>query len=554
MRHLLFFTVVFLISQNLSSQNNSPEFVGRPPQNAYTGLVLLENGEVRHYGNNLFIRSSNKGESWDSVFVSNGNHYGKQSPITKEFIRLYSGKNDSVFSLRSEGGIDGQWKRELVDTNGAIMLKPAIFVNKGRRAIIGFHTRHRNGCGSYYSDDHGKSWKKSAQIEVPHHKPGGFHKGTRWNHGAVEPTIVELQDGHLWMIIRTAQDNHWESFSNNNGESWSKPKPSRFYGTITMPTFQRLNNGDLLFIWSNTTPLPERKNVRGVWEDVFTNRDAIHAALSKDDGKTWFGFREIYLNPLRNDSLMATRFGKQGSLDRSVHQSECIELNDSTVLISLGQHPEFRALIKLNLKWLLETSRFDDFSEGLKNWSTQKYINGIKGHCAYNRTTGAVLKQHPDYIDKTVMHLWAEKDTNLVSENSGALFNFPSGKKGEVSFRIQFNPGFEGMEINLHDRWFNPCDTTAKHYAMHSFKIPKNLDLFNKKKLNTANWYNIKLSWNKTEINDSAICKVFIDDHEIEELQLNKISKNGISYIHFLLPVKTNNDGILIESISVKTQ
>lgn len=49
----------------------------------------------------------------------------------------------------------------------------------------------------------------------------------------------------------------------------------------------RLEDGRLLFFWCNTTPLPEMETANGVWDDVFTNRDVTHVAISEDDGKTW---------------------------------------------------------------------------------------------------------------------------------------------------------------------------------------------------------------------------------------------------------------------------
>lgn len=543
---------LFIFFHGMAQITNAPLFVGRPPQNAYTGLVLLENGEIRHYGDKVYIRSVDQGKTWDTVSVNNGNLYGKQSPVSKEFIRLFSGKNDSVFSIRSVGGIDGAWQQRLIDTNGGIMLKPAIFVKEGKRAIVGFHTRHRDGCGTYYSDDNGKSWTKSNQVQVPNHQSGGFHKGVRWNHGAVEPTIVELKDGKLWMLIRTAQDQHWESFSSDLGETWSKPVPSRFYGTITMPTLHRLKNGNLLFIWSNTTPLPELENTRGIWEDVFTNRDAIHVAISEDDGVTWHGYREIYLNPLRNDTLMATRFGKQGSLDRSVHQSECVEPEENQLLISLGQHPNFRALIKLDANWLLEKERTDDFSNGLNNWSLQKYIKGVQGHCAYNRKAGAILIPHPDNINANVLHLKANKDTVLLNPYSGACFNFPAGNDGEILFRARINENFEGVQVNLIDRWFNPTDTVAKFYSMFDFDIPENLEINKHTKLDLNIWYTFKLKWSHSNKKDSGKLELFIDHKKVDEYHLRLRTQNGINYIHFLLPLKNKNDGILIESIHAK--
>lgn len=546
------FICVFGLLMSCSQKNdltNPPEFVGRPPQNAYTGLVKLEDGEIRHYGKGLYISSKDNGFDWDTIRVENGNFYGKQNPKTGAFLRVYSGQNDSVFSIRSNGGIDGSWDKELIDTNGAIMIKPVIYVKNEERAIAAFHTRHRDGCGTYYSDDNGLSWKKSNQVNVPDHEVNGHHKGKRWNHGAVEPTVIELNDGRLWMLIRTAQDNHYESFSIDHGKTWSEPTPSRFYGTITMPMIKRLKNGQILLIWSNTTPLPEREHDGGYWEDVFTNRDAIHAAISDDDGKAWKGFREIYLNPRRNDSLMATQFGKLGSLDRSVHQSEIIETDDNKVLVSLGQHPKFRTLLKLDVNWLNETERFDDFSDGLEKWSYQKYLKGIQGHCTYNRKPGAFLVVHPDITGKKVMHLKTEKDSALLFQNSGGLFNFPAGKKGEISIRMKLNNGFNGMQISLHDRWFNPTDKVAKDYAMFNME-------FTNKYLNKDRWHNVKFKWDKTDDLKTGNCSVFVDDVKLDtELPLNFRSINGISYVHIILNSEdVQNEGILIESIKALVQ
>lgn len=545
--YLIVLVFVLLSCKHKNTDKTSPLVVGTPPQNAYTGLVRLNDGEIRHYGPNMYIWSKNNGISWDSTLVSDGNLYGKKDPRSKEYLRIYAGSNDSIFAVRSQGGIDGKWTKKLIDTNGAIMIKPAVFIKNGTRAIVAFHTKHRNGCGVYYSDDSGRSWKKSNQVNTPPHKAEGFHKGQRWNHGAVEPSVVELNDGRLWMLIRNAQDNLYESFSENSGESWSTPVPSRFYGTITMPTIQKLKDKRLLLLWNNTTPLPEVEHNGGYWEDVFTNRDALHAAISDDDGKTWKGFREIYLNPLRNDSLMATRFGKMGSNDRSVQQTEFVELDNDKVLIALGQHPKIRKLLVLDLNWLYEKERPDNFSDGLTNWSYHKYIKGIKGHCAYNRKPGAFLIPHPDDPSKKVMHLKAERDTTLLSQNSGALFNFPGGHKGEIQLRFRAHKNFEGIHINLLDRWFNPSDTIAQEYAMFNFEMKKEL-------LIPETWHDLKLKWNINQ--KTGYCEIFIDDRKINStLPIKNMSQNGISYIHFSLPLKRSlNNGILIESIKTRIE
>lgn len=552
MKHITYIIASAVILMASCTYTNSvtqePYVVGSPPQNAYTGLVSLDNGEIRHYGPNMYISSKDNGTHWDTVLVPDGKLYGKKDPVGGEYIRIFSEDTDSVFSVRSQGGIDGKWSKTLIDTNGAIMIKPVVFVKNSTRAIAAFHTKYRNGCGVYYSDDSGVSWKKSNQVHTPPHEAKGFHKGRRWNHGAVEPSVVELNDGRLWMLIRSAQDEMYESFSSDHGATWSTPVPSRFYGTITMPTIQRLKNGKLLLVWCNTTPLPEMEHPDDYWEDVFTNRDVLHAAISDDDGKTWKGFREIYLNPLRNDSLMATRYGAMGSLDRSVHQSEIVELDENRVLIALGQHPKFRKMLVLDVNWLYEKESSEDFSNGLASWSHHKYLKGIQGHCAYNRKPGAFIVPHPEDPKRKVMHLKAERDTTLLSQNTGAVYNFPAGLTGEVQIKIKAQKGFEKVQVGLHDRWFNPTDTVSKYYAMSSITLKEDL-------ITPETWHTLTLEWEN--INDKKVgkCHLIIDDGKHIELPVTNPSLNGIGYLHFSLPLlKEANEGILIESVTSKVE
>ena len=44
--------------------------------------------------------------------------------------------------------------------------------------------------------------------------------------GAMEPTMVELSDGRLWMLIRTNLDRFWSAFSSDQGLSWRVIRPS----------------------------------------------------------------------------------------------------------------------------------------------------------------------------------------------------------------------------------------------------------------------------------------------------------------------------------------
>ena len=315
--------------------------------------------------------------------------------------------------MRTEGGLDGGRTIVKIDDRPGIMNKPPVWIRNGKRVISGAHRTDRSGAYVYYSDDDGRTWKASAQVTVPPHRKGGFHQGTRWNHGAVEPTVVELNDGRLWMLMRTSQDRHYQAFSEDGGETWSEATPSPFYGTITMPTLYRMGDGRLLFFWCNTTPLPERAGTDGVWEDVFTNRDALHVAISSDDGRTWKGFRELLLNPERNSPVFGNTSGGE---DKSVHQVQAVEVAPGKILVSAGQHRLCRRLLLFDVRWLYEPRRSCDFSNGLSDWSAFRYYQGIVGHCAYHRQAENLLGAHPDDSNRKVLQLrW--QDEKLYKTN-----------------------------------------------------------------------------------------------------------------------------------------
>ena len=153
-------------------------------------------------------------------------------------------------------------------------------------------------------------------------------------------------------------------------------------------------------------------------EDVFTNRDTIHAAISEDEGETWVGFREIILDEHRNNSDYAVA---QGTGDRGKHQSEVIQLDVNRVLLTCGQQKIHRKMMIMDVRWLYEKERSSNLAkDGTKDWSTHQYIDKIAGHCGYNRKPGAK-------VEGEALRVLRLDDTSLVNPNQGAVWNFPSG-------------------------------------------------------------------------------------------------------------------------------
>lgn len=539
-----------LIAQSRLDSIFAPVRVGTPPSDAYIGLSMLEDGEVRHYNygeqadaGTFYWSSTDKGLSWTKVPYAREMLFAdRQSPVSKEYIRLVNMGRQGVYCIRTIDGPNGGRTLTKVTDIPSIMLKPPVFIRDGKRIVVGGHNGvSPKGCYTFVSDDDGRTWTRSNTVTVPDHVAGGLHKGVRWNHGAVEPTVIELMDGRLWMLMRTAQDRHYQAFSDDGGLTWGEAGPSPFYGTITMPTIGRLKDGRILFLWCNTTPLPEVSGTHGRAEDVFTNRNVTHAAISADDGRTWIGFRELYIDPARNASDYGIRGG--GGRDRSVHQAQFVEVAPGKILAAIGQHPLHRAMLLFDVNWLYEQGRHDDFSDGLQHWSTFNYIKGIVGHCAYNRIQGCSLEPHPDQNGKQVLHLRHQPDTSLVSDIRGAVWNFPALRTGSFSTRLSIPRENGRSTLLLNDRWLNPTDTTARHACMYELSI-------NRKELGIRDdgWHEVTLSWNLGS--DPPFAQVWVDGKKTNKtIPLRNPSRMGIHYAHFIASPSTEHGGIRIASV-----
>lgn len=520
----------------------APVIVGTPPCDAYIGLSQMPDGELRHYnyGENfdqkqpLYLTSRDSGLTWQTQYVTRDLPYADQrSPLSGEYIRIFCA-NKKVYAMRTEGGLEGGRTISVIDDTLGIMNKPPIFIRGGKRIISGAHRIDRSGAYVYYSDDDGRTWKHSATVNSPRHEKGGFHQGVRWNHGAVEPTIVELQDGRLWMIMRTALDRHYQSFSTDGGETWSPATPSPFYGTITMPTFQRLKDGRLLFFWCNTTPLPELPTATGVWDDVFTNRDAVHVAISDDDGKTWKGMRELLLNPERNTSAFGNT---RPSEDKSVHQVQALEVKPGKMLVSVGQHRQCRKLMLFDVNWLYEPTRSCDFSNGLADWSVFQYYKGIVGHCCYNRREQAILTAHPDQPGKQALCLKTTPNDSLLQDNCGAVWNFPAAPNGFAKLRFKMPKGCAEVRLLLNDRWFNPTDTVAAYECMYTLPLTRK-----QLRVKDTEWHELSIHWSH-----NRPATYWVDGRRRGTLPLQHQTEHGISYLHFLGNSEPTAEGLYID-------
>ncbi len=564
----------------IAGEFSEPRVVGTPPADAGRGLVRVSASEIRHYDGDRkepgYLVSQDNGESWTyrkagKDYPPNFGGISKEAPAfarnprTGEFVRIQPIK-DHVFI--SKGGLDGQWlaatkegkltaewqtpaqRQELFSLPGII--RSPLFFDGGKRLIVPTHNAG-SGTTMWLSDDGGLNWRKSKSvISAPPHQAAGIHRGTRWQNSGVEATVVELKDGTLWALLRTSQDFHYESFSRDKGENWTAGKPSRFVGTLTMPTLGRLADGRLLALWTNQAPLPEVEGANGKSEDAFTNRDTLHAAVSSDEGRTWRGFREVGLDEQRARADYATWGGPQ---DRGNHQAEFVNLDANRILVAYGQHAKHRRLAIVDTRWLLEKSRKTDFSQGATDWIHHTYIPQRKGHCSYDRKPAAQVIAHPSRASTKVLDITFLDDAELVNSTNGAdyrsggaAWNFPAGKAGKVTLRFRLPAGSVGAHLSLMDRLHAACDRTAPQFAVHTTRLAPGVTL-GTATLKADTDHELQLEWSDSE---KGMCRLMLDGKPAGTLPLRNASVNGLSYLHVI--ADGNKPGPAIQLISVSAE
>lgn len=165
--------------------------------------------------------------------------------------------------------------RDMIQTNDGRVIFTAMKMlhDPGRHAVL-----------TYSSSDDGVTWRASNLIDL----------GGQGHHGGVtEPTLVELRDGRVWMLIRTNWGEFWSGYSNNGGKHWQVLRPSGILASSAPGIMSRLASGRLMLLWNR--PLPEGSDSwplsggDGLWSEiaVSNHREELSLSLSDDDGASW---------------------------------------------------------------------------------------------------------------------------------------------------------------------------------------------------------------------------------------------------------------------------
>jgi len=169
------------------------------------------------------------------------------------------------------------------DWTGAIR---AIIETESRSVIITsmmlLHNPGRHAVLTYKSDDNGETWQRSDILD---------NKNSRGNHaGLMESTIVQLKDGRIWQLIRTNWDYFYESFSSDEGLTWSVPMKTDIDASSSPGALTRLKSGRLVLVWNRM--YPEGETTTTLYDNsaevkASYMRHQLSIMFSDDDGKTW---------------------------------------------------------------------------------------------------------------------------------------------------------------------------------------------------------------------------------------------------------------------------
>lgn len=560
----------------------APVTVAVPPEDAARDLCRTADGEIRHYGDavvggkvrRVYIASRDEGLSWTRMLAKEGAAGALvRSPESGAWIGFETRRGDQRLVLvRSSVGPGDPAPERTVLPWTCLQVRQMFHMTSRKRWIAAFSDVRcvRDECyhsAVAYSDDDGRTWTRVQIAPVPgvaRLAPGD--KRPHWFNDGCEPSVIERKDGSLWMVVRTSGPHAAFYRSSDGGETWSTGTPHpAFWQANTMPYLFRLSDSRLLFIWNNTAMLPTRDlseypelgqgERTGVWEVAFTNRDALHAAISDDDGRTWRGFRELALNEIRNacDFRSCGRDAAQGN-DKSVHQTQALELADGKVMVSYGQHKASRRIVLFDPDWLLETSRDEDFRAGLGHISNHLYVRSLSGgtrgwtgHCAWNRMPGATLVRDPDTDApppgekrsvREVLQLARVDDPRLVSTRQGVVWNFPAARKGTVTVTCRIVGA--GFRLTLADHWINPCDETGPGLSPFSRPVmPSDVP--------ATGWHDVTAAWDC----DAGHVTLSVDGKTIATQPLAHVPPFGLSYLHLqTLAEQADPQGTYIRHLS----
>ncbi|HRK30959.1 MAG TPA: sialidase family protein [Tepidisphaeraceae bacterium] len=436
------------------------------PGTAYYGVqvVVDQHGELQ-----CMFHILGKGENG-----YNGRHYDIWHTRTSD------GRSRWEDPKKIYDGYAGSLRGFIKTRTGRLILSVSVAVPERAKPVAGRPDYGWNDAVVFYSDDAGTTWTQgNDRLLVLQDDARG-----KTRYGAVEPHLIEHQDGRITMLIRTKNGFFWQSVSSDDGTTWPQPTVTSLISSDSPAASARLRDGRLVLLL----------NACQRWDDLrgyaIGGRHVLHAAISDDDGKTWRGFREI----LRDDQS-----AERG--DRGTSYAAAVETGDGNVLVVSGQGEGKKHILLLSPDWIAEQSQTDDFRDGLAQWTTYE-------------GAGAELTTLPDQAGKPVL---AIRQTDPLKQ-AGAVWNFPAAVSGEVTMRFRLRGGDGAATLALTDHYCVVADTLAEANSIFSIDL--------RSLVGNAEWHDLTVSWKA-----GGECVIALNGLEVARPTPQRAAAHGVNYL-----------------------
>ena len=178
------------------------------------------------------------------------------------------------------------------------------------------------------------------------------------------------------------------------------------------------------------------------------------------------------------------------------------------------------------------------------NVSTQVYLKSVaghvanNGHCAYNRTHGAIKAIDP--ITSTrgeAVQISRIDDPRLVSQIQGLVWNFPAATQGSIETEIYLAQ--DAAYISLNDCWTNPCDEYAPEFSLFSFHIDQS-------KMPLKRYHKVKFTFDLNK----RTANMYINNVFVESCTMRRDFCIGLSYINIQCDAPQPSEGLYVKSLN----
>jgi len=380
--------------------------------------------------------------------------------------------------------------------SGRLLVSFSLAVSERETAVAGQPDFGWNDVTALFSDDKGATWHPTADrlkvLQIP-------DRGVT-RYGGIEPHVREMLDGGVWMLVRTKNGHLYEAWSGDHGQSWSWPAVSRFISSDSPATTVRLKDNRLVLFFNSCQR----------WDDLSTyavgGREVLHAAISQDDGRTWQGFREVLCD-----------FSAQLKGDRGTAYPSATENAEGRIVLASGQGEGHRAIELIDPAWLAADHASEDFERGAEAW------HGPGG-------TPPATVEEPG------------RGKVLAVGDGGAVWNFPMGDHGRLSFFVKPAAHWQGVTIALTDHFSVVGDSQAQEHAVFAFPPVAS----GSASLPAGLWEKVTIEWSPTE------ARLFLGDRQVASSPALRAAPFGVNYLRLIGPPRqTEGAGFLLDDVAV---